>query len=113
MAEATARAMNADGVVVVSLMPPPLYVPAVAWRHDEQPGAARRGLDYLRSYRDRHAWISDPDAAPLTQDQGPGPVDGTVGRIHVWRSERRHRPATTIAGEPGQLIHECCMGHCP
>jgi DNA-binding transcriptional LysR family regulator len=59
MAETTARAIRADGVAVVPLEPPPQYVLALAWRHDEQAAAARRCLDYLRSYRDRHAWISD------------------------------------------------------
>jgi hypothetical protein len=59
MAETTARAIRADGVAVVPLQPPPQYVLALAWRHHEQAGAARRCLDYLRSYRDRHAWISD------------------------------------------------------
>jgi hypothetical protein len=49
---------------------------ALAWRRDEQSAAARRCLDYLRSYRDRHAWISDPDVAPLTSAAGemPGEV---------------------------------------
>jgi hypothetical protein len=51
--------------VVVPLEPPPQYVLALAWRHDEQSAAARRCLDYLRSYRNRHAWISDPDVASL------------------------------------------------
>ena len=50
MAEATARAICADGVVVVPIKPPPQYVLALAWRHDEQSAAARRCLDYLRSY---------------------------------------------------------------
>jgi DNA-binding transcriptional LysR family regulator len=34
--------------------------------------AGRRCLDYLRSYRDRHAWISDPDAGSRGHDHGPG-----------------------------------------
>jgi len=76
MAEATAHAIRADGVVVVPLKPPPQYVLALAWRRDEQSAAARRCLDYLRSYRDRHAWISDPEVAPLTHDHGPGLVAG-------------------------------------
>jgi hypothetical protein len=75
MAEATARTIRADGVVVVPLEPPPQYVLALAWRHDEQSAAAHRCLDYLRSYRDRHAWISDPDVAPLTSAGGEMPGD--------------------------------------
>ena len=56
---------------VVPLEPPPQYVIALAWRPDEQAAAARRCLDYLRRYRDLHAWISDADAAPpLVRDQG-------------------------------------------
>jgi DNA-binding transcriptional LysR family regulator len=63
MAETTARALCVDGVVVVPVKPPPQYVLAMAWRPDEQSAAARRCLDYLRTYRDRHAWISDPGVA--------------------------------------------------
>ena len=77
MAEATAYAIRADGVVVVPLKPPPQYVLALAWRRYERSAAARRCLDYMRSYRDRHAWISDPEMAPLTHDHGPGLVVGT------------------------------------
>ena len=40
--------------------PPPQYVLALAWRRDEQAAAAHRFLAYLRSYRDRHAWITGP-----------------------------------------------------
>ena len=71
MAEDTARTIRADGVVVVPLEPPPQYVLALAWRHDEQSAAAHRCLEYLRSYRDRHAWVADPDVAPLTRDDVP------------------------------------------
>ena len=91
MAETTARTIRADGVVVVPLKPPPQYVLALAWRHDEQSAAARRCLDYLRSYRDRHAWISDPDVAPMVHDHGPGP-----GRQH--QQARHRRCASVIAG---------------
>jgi DNA-binding transcriptional LysR family regulator len=79
MAEATARTVRADGVVVVPLQPPPQYVLALVWRHDEHAAAARRCLDYLRSYRDRNGWISDSAVTPLTQR--PGLVDsGGHGR---------------------------------
>jgi DNA-binding transcriptional LysR family regulator len=70
MAEATARAVRADGVAVVPVQPPPQFVLALAWRHDERAAAARRCVDYLRSYRDRHAWTSDHDAASLSHDAG-------------------------------------------
>ena len=72
MAETTARTIRADGVAVVPLEPPPQYVIALAWRPGEQAAAARRCVDYLRRYRDLHAWISDADAAPLpTPDHSP------------------------------------------
>jgi hypothetical protein len=68
MSEPAARTVRTDGVVVLPLSPPPQYVLALAWRRDEQAGAARRRLDYLRSYRDRNGWIGDRDMAP----QRPG-----------------------------------------
>jgi DNA-binding transcriptional LysR family regulator len=64
MAEAAARALRADGVAVVPIQPPPQYVLALAWRLGEQPAAAHRFLAYLRDYRDRHQWITGPQAAP-------------------------------------------------
>ena len=100
MAETTARTICADGVVVVPLKPPPQYVLALAWRPDEQSAAARRCLDYLRTYRDRHAWISDPDMAPLTNDDGPGLVASTSWKnscVALTEGERR-RYAPGIAG---------------
>jgi DNA-binding transcriptional LysR family regulator len=60
MAEATARAVRANGLVVVPVQPPPQYVLALAWRPGEQPAATHRFLAYMRSYRDRHAWIASP-----------------------------------------------------
>ena len=98
MAETTARTICADGVVVVPLKPPPQYVLALAWRPDEQSAAARRCLDYLRTYRDRHAWISDPDGALLAHDHGPGLVVSTsrpgAGGTH------RSSPVVQCACEP-------------
>jgi len=94
MAEATARAIGAEGVVVGPLGPPPQYVLALAWRHDEQSAAARRFLDYLRSYRDRHAWVSDPGVAPLTHDHGPGLVASTS-----WKSSRLALRETPSSGD--------------
>ena len=94
MAEATARAIRADGVVVVPLKPPPQYLLALAWRHDEQSAAARRFLDYLRSYRDRHAWVSDPDVAPLAHDHGPGLAASTS-----WKTSCLALRETTSSGD--------------
>jgi DNA-binding transcriptional LysR family regulator len=64
MAESTARAVGPPEVVVVPIQPPPHYVLALAWRRDERAAAAHRFLSYLRSYRDRHSWATDPESAP-------------------------------------------------
>ena len=71
-AETTAHPIRPDGIAVVSIQPPPQYVLALAWRHDEHAAAAQRLLAYLRRYRDRHAWITDLHVAPLT-GLGKGP----------------------------------------
>lgn len=63
MAEATARAVRANDLAVVPVEPPPQYLLALAWRPGEQSAAAHRFLAYMRSYRDRHAWIAAPVAA--------------------------------------------------
>jgi hypothetical protein len=34
------------------------------------------GLPYLRAYRDRHQWITGPQAAPPARDRDPGPTAG-------------------------------------
>jgi hypothetical protein len=70
MAETTARAVRAEGIAVVPIKPPPQYLLALAWRHDEQAAAAHRFLAYLRRYRDQHAWITDPEMAPQLQPGG-------------------------------------------
>jgi DNA-binding transcriptional LysR family regulator len=77
VAETTAQAMCADGITVVPIQPPPQYALALAWRHDEHAAAAHRFLAYLRRYRDRHEWITDPDVAPPTHDHRPGPTVGS------------------------------------
>src|SRR5215470_11049938 len=74
MAETTAHAVRATGIAVVPIQPPPQYVLALAWRHDEHAAVAHRLLEYLRRYRDQHAWITDPGVAPLAHDHGPSPV---------------------------------------
>ena len=61
MAEDTARAVCPADVAVVPVQPPPQYALALAWRRDERAAAARRILNYLRSYRDQHAWLTDPE----------------------------------------------------
>jgi DNA-binding transcriptional LysR family regulator len=71
MAEATARTVCADGLAVVPVQPPPQYVLALAWRRGERAAAARRFLAYLRDYRDRHHWITGPQAAPPAHDRDP------------------------------------------
>ena len=58
MTEATARAVCPADVAVVPVQPPPQYVIALAWCRGEQPSAVDRFLGYLRSYRDRHAWVN-------------------------------------------------------
>jgi DNA-binding transcriptional LysR family regulator len=77
LAETTAHTLGADGIAVVPIQPPPQYVIALAWRHDEHAAAVHRFLAYLRRYRDQHAWITDPDVAPLTHDRGPSPIAGS------------------------------------
>jgi DNA-binding transcriptional LysR family regulator len=69
MAEATARALGAVGLAVVPVQPPPQSVLALAWRAGEQAAAAHRFLAYLRCYRDRHQWITGPQAAPSAHDR--------------------------------------------
>jgi len=71
MAETTARLLHADEVAIVPVQPPPQYVIALAWRRDEQAAAARRFLDYLRRYRDRHQWITGPQVAPPAHHRDP------------------------------------------
>jgi len=45
---------------------------ALAWRRGGQAAAAHRFLAYLRDYRDRHAWITGPQLAPLAHDRDLG-----------------------------------------
>jgi DNA-binding transcriptional LysR family regulator len=61
MAEATARSARPAEVAVVPIQPPPQYALALAWRSDERAAAVHQFLSYVRSYRDRHAWITTPD----------------------------------------------------
>jgi len=90
MAETTAHAIRAEGIAVVPVQPPPQYALALAWRHDEHAPAARRFLAYLRRYRDQHAWITDPDVAPLTTIRAQALSPGATGHSHAVPSQRRH-----------------------
>ena len=63
MAEVTARAVCPAEIAVVPVQPPPQYALALAWRRDEHAAAVHQILNYLRSYRDQHAWITDPELA--------------------------------------------------
>lgn len=67
VAEPTARAVRAAGIVVVPLDPPPQYVLALAWRPELRNPAADRFLKCLLAYRDRHAWITDTESAALAR----------------------------------------------
>ncbi len=61
MAGATARAVCPADLAVVPVRPPPQYVLALAWSRGQQAAAAHRFLSYLRSYREQHAWIMNPE----------------------------------------------------
>lgn len=74
MAETTARAVRSEGIAVVPIQPPPQYVIALAWRHNELTAATRHCLAFLRRYRDQHSWIADPDVPPPIRDHPPGIV---------------------------------------
>jgi DNA-binding transcriptional LysR family regulator len=96
MAETTAHTVCPDGIAVVPVQPPPQYVLALAWRHDERAAAAHRLLEYMRRYRDQHAWITDPGMAPQTHDHDPSRTPAAIiaatrgGRdeiVRLWRQQ--------------------------
>jgi DNA-binding transcriptional LysR family regulator len=96
MAETTAHTVCPDGIAVVPVQPPPQYVLALAWRHDERAAAAHRLLEYMRRYRDQHAWITDPCMAPQTHDHDPSRTPAAIiaatrgGRdeiVRLWRQQ--------------------------
>ena len=76
--EATARIVPAPGLAVVPIQPPPQAVVALAWRRGEPAPQVQRFIDYLRAYRDRHAWTARPDGSGAAVSNEPAP-----GR---WRS---------------------------
>ena len=59
MAEDTARRICPDGVTVVALRPPPLFVLAAAWRQGDRSPLLDRFLGFLRGYRDANEWTVD------------------------------------------------------
>jgi DNA-binding transcriptional LysR family regulator len=59
MPEGTARAVRPEGTSVVPIEPPAAYSLSLAWRHDDGSPLLRRFLDYMRAYRDEHAWAHD------------------------------------------------------
>ena len=81
MAEATARAIRPAEIVVVPVQPPPQYALALAWRRDERDAEVRRILAYLRSYRDQHAWLMDPEFAPPNQIVGRAVMSTPAGNL--------------------------------
>ena len=60
MPEVTARTVCPADVAIVLVEPPPQYVLALAWCRGQQPAAVRRFIGYLRSYRERQAWLTEP-----------------------------------------------------
>ena len=91
MAETTAKAVRADGIAVVPIQPPPHYVLALAWRQDELTAAAHHCLAFLRSYRDLHSWIADPEVPPLAHGMHPSPVVSEIwgpsyGKVRPYAS---------------------------
>jgi hypothetical protein len=89
MPEATARAISPGGVVVVPVQPPPQYVLAIVWRGGAQGGAARRLVEQLRAYRDRHGWISGGENG--TGHSEPTDLGGRLGWLQAGGEEEALR----------------------
>jgi len=60
MGERTAVATRPEGAVAVPLEMPPPFLLALAWRRGNGAPTLERFLDFLRAYRDEHAWAEDP-----------------------------------------------------
>jgi DNA-binding transcriptional LysR family regulator len=60
MAETTARAVAPEGAVAVPLEVPPPFLLAIAWRQGNGSPLLHRFLDFVRAYRDEHAWAEEP-----------------------------------------------------
>jgi DNA-binding transcriptional LysR family regulator len=60
MSEPTARAVEPEGTVAVPLETPPPFLLAIAWRRGNCSPLLHRFLDFIRAYRDEHAWAEEP-----------------------------------------------------
>jgi DNA-binding transcriptional LysR family regulator len=60
MGEGTALATRPEGAVAVPLEVPPPFLLALAWRRGNGAPTLQRFLDFIRAYRDEHAWAEDP-----------------------------------------------------
>jgi DNA-binding transcriptional LysR family regulator len=60
MSEGTARTIEPEGAVAVPIETPPPFLLAVAWRRGNDSPLLHRFLDFLRAYRDEHAWAEEP-----------------------------------------------------
>jgi len=54
------HAEDPEGAVAVALEMPPPFLLALAWRRGNGAPTLERFLDFLRAYRDEHAWAEDP-----------------------------------------------------
>lgn len=61
MPEGTARAVRPPEIAIVPIQPPPEFQLALAWRRGENPPLLHRLLEFVRTYRDEHNWISDSE----------------------------------------------------
>jgi DNA-binding transcriptional LysR family regulator len=59
MAEGAARATEPEGAVAVPIEPPPQALLAIAWRAGNGVAHVGRFLDFMKAYRDEHAWVDD------------------------------------------------------
>jgi DNA-binding transcriptional LysR family regulator len=59
MAEGAARASEPEGAVAVPIDPPPGALLAIAWRSGNGAPHVERFLDFMRAYRDEHAWVDE------------------------------------------------------
>jgi hypothetical protein len=60
MAEGTARTVAPEGTVAVPIEAPPPFLLAIAWRRGNGSPLLHRFLDFIRAYRDEHAWAEEP-----------------------------------------------------
>jgi LysR family transcriptional regulator, benzoate and cis,cis-muconate-responsive activator of ben and cat genes len=60
MADGTAQTIAPEGTVAVTLEAPPPFLLAIAWRRGNGSPMLQRFLDFVRTYRDEHAWAEEP-----------------------------------------------------